>query len=223
MARSAFLHVFGQGDSRRVCSLWLWTLIKVTNLPVLILCSVAFIKGRGVYLVVWAVEQRWFRVNCTHGVYLAVWTVEQRWFRVSCTHGVYLEVWTVEQRWFRVSCTRCLLLGLGVKPAASDRVAMLPSMLLSGNSALLVTLQLGGRFSSVADCTCGWLFTRHGGVSVEYDDDCSKLYSQGARGPTMQPSPPPPSRNLPLWSQNVGYPEHNLTCSPDSHWDTLEL
>ena len=32
-------------------------------------------------------------------------------------------------------------------------------MLLSGNSALLVTLQLGGRFSPVADCLSRWLLT----------------------------------------------------------------
>ena len=50
--------------------------------------------------------------------------------------------------WFRVNYTRCLLLVIVVKSAASNRVAVLPSV-------LLVTLQLGGRFSPIADGTCG--------------------------------------------------------------------
>ena len=46
--------------------------------------------------------------------------------------------------------------------------------------------------------------------------------------PPVHPPPPPPPhsrpRNLRLWSQMyLRVSRHNLTCSPDSHWDALEL
>ena len=40
------------------------------------------------------------------------------------------------------------------------------------------------------------------------------------------PPPPPPSTQEPstmVPKCTLGCPEHNLTCSPDSHWDALEL
>ena len=39
-------------------------------------------------------------------------------------------------------------------------------------------------------------------------------------GPTVHP-PQEPSTMVPKCT--LGCPEHNLTCSPDSHWDALEL
>ena len=49
-------------------------------------------------------------------------------------------------------------------------------------------------------------------------------YSQGARG-TYRPLPPPPPQEPPTMVPKctLGCPEHNLTCSPESHWDALEL
>ena len=96
-------------------------------------------------------------------------------FLLGSKVSIYLAVWAVEQNWFRVSYTHSHLFVVGVKSAASDLVVSLPNTLLSGNSALLVTLQLGGRFSPAADCTCRWLFKRHGGVSVEPDDNYGKV------------------------------------------------
>ena len=54
------------------------------------------------------------------------------------------------------------------------------------------------------------------------------VYSQGARRTyRASPSPPPPptpqepSTMVPKCT--LGCPEYSLTCSPDSHWDALEL
>ena len=53
-----------------------------------------------------------------------------------------------------------------------------------------------------------------------------KCLSQGARGTyRAPPSPPPPSQepSTMVPKCTLGCPEHNLTCSPESHWDALEL
>ena len=54
---------------------------------------------------------------------------------------------------------------------------------------------------------------------------CYNLYVaivREPRGPTVHPPPPPePSTMVPKCT--LGCPKHNLTCSPDSHWDALEL
>ena len=45
-------------------------------------------------------------------------------------------------------------------------------------------------------------------------------------GPTEHTPPPPPLPQEPstmVPKCTLGCPEHNLTCSPDSHWDALEL
>ena len=50
-----------------------------------------------------------------------------------------------------------------------------------------------------------------------------KAYSQGARGTYRAPPPPPQESSTMVLKCTLGCPEHNLTCSPDSHWDELEL
>ena len=44
-------------------------------------------------------------------------------------------------------------------------------------------------------------------------------------GPTVHPPPPSPhlKPSTMILKCTLGCPEHNLTCSPDSHWDALEL
>ena len=54
---------------------------------------------------------------------------------------------------------------------------------------------------------------------------CCCLYdSQGDRGTYRAPPPPPPQEPSAMVPKcTLGCPEHNLTCSPESHWDALEL
>ena len=64
----ALLCILGLGDSRKILiyTARFWVLITVTKLPILVLCSVVFVRGRGVYLAGWAVEQHWFKVSHAH-------------------------------------------------------------------------------------------------------------------------------------------------------------
>ena len=48
-----------------------------------------------------------------------------------------------------------------------------------------------------------------------------KPFSEGARGTHRASPPQEPSTMVKICT--LGCPEHNLTCSPDSHWDALEL
>ena len=41
--------------------------------------------------------------------------------------------------------------------------------------------------------------------------------------PTEHPPPPPQEPSTMVPKCTLGCPENNLTCSPDSHWDALEL
>ena len=43
------------------------------------------------------------------------------------------------------------------------------------------------------------------------------------RASPLPPPPPPQEPSTMVPKCTLGCPEHNLTCSPDSHWDTLEL
>ena len=55
----------------------------------------------------------------------------------------------------------------------------------------------------------------------------SKLFSERAQrtSPCTPPPPPPPPQESSTMVPKCtsGCPEHNLICSPDSHWDALEL
>ena len=60
-----------------------------------------------------------------------------------------------------------------------------------------------------------------GYVNITFE---SLSFSQGAQGTYRATPPPPPqepSTMVPKFT--LGCPEHNLTCSPESHWDALEL
>ena len=48
-----------------------------------------------------------------------------------------------------------------------------------------------------------------------------RLIAREPGGPTVHPPSQEPSTMVPKCT--LGCPEHNLTCSPDSHWDALEL
>ena len=55
---------------------------------------------------------------------------------------------------------------------------------------------------------------------------CENVVVREPGGPTEHPPPPSSPSQEPFTMVpkcTLGCPEHNLTCSPDSHWDALEL
>ena len=86
------------------------------------------------------------------------------------------------------------------------------------NSGTCVNVD-GGTFS----CDCDG--TGYTGQFCEQSKMSNGLVTEPG-GPTEHPLPPPPPHQEPstmVPKCTLGCPEHNLTCSPDSHWDALEL
>ena len=88
-----------------------------------------------------------------------------------------------------------------------------------------------GRHQWSATSCCGWTKPRWKVKATDRGQWKTLMegYSQGARRTYRAPPRPPPPPSPPQEPSTMfpkctlECPEHNLACSPDSHWDALEL